>query len=663
MAASQALADRCIVSLVLRELSETRDKHRLQRGSDRPVELVEYPPTLVPCMLVNRLWRDEGAAIVWRNYPYLPILKQLHFAQRQWYANKIERLVLEELGDADDFAYLQDLKWPMLKHLNLRLDPAKHATLIMSLLRTKVDHLTLGGKQSTEPKHITGTILSLLLGQTNRLCSISIGPDVIDPGVPIDSKLLLHVLDTIPSIIDIRIMNASFCDKDLFFSRLSQRPQLKALEMDLDPGLSLLPILSGPTALPNTFSSLKHLHIVCYPEIALALPSHLPCVEEFHLNVARKPQQPWQDSDVSILDELLSMTSRCRRLQSLRICVAQLASDFPTARSFPTLLGSSLIKLAIGCPGLQDLDMLVLAPAAINGNNISASQFDSFCRRLPRLKILSLKLHPQTAVQLELGALQSLGTHCDQLEELRLMVALQLSNLDPIRSDTISTPDDIESPLVDSFNQASTSSTPSIAINGHQRGPSLDLEYFSGTSTLTRPLFPHLTYLAFSRPQTILSIASDAYTIASASPLDSMLDETIEEDLVRLWALPLHIHFPSLIELEAWNDWTGQDNDSLKYIFPQADVLATTREFLSGIEQDIWDDVDCPDDTRWDGGNPNQSSYIDRRSGNDWNIASQLNEFSSDDDISHVLHDVRYLDGPEGMVTPGRTKTDRQEFL
>lgn len=659
MAARQAMADRRIVSLVLSHLSDMKYTTREQKGPDRPVELVEFPPTLVPCILVNQLWRDEGTSLVWKCDPYLPALQGMDTTRRQWYANKVVRLsVPGPATDGEDLAYLEGLSWPNLTHLTLDLDCKEHGKSIASMLHAGIRHLELIGPQCGDSNYIAGNVLPSLLGSCNKLESIHIGPDVIDPRVPVHNQEFSNLLDSVPNIKDVRIMNASFFGKDLLFGRLSQRAGLEALEIDLDPGTQLVPLFTGSNLLTSPFASLKRLHLICYPEVALALPIHLRLLEELHLNIARIPDQSWQESDLSILDDLLGVISQCAKLSSLRVNIGQLANDFPTARSFPTLSGTAVIKLANGCPNLQDIDLSASEPAAINGSNISALQFDSFCRRLGLLKILSLKLHPRTSVQLETTALQSLGTFCPQLEELRLKVALQLPSLRMPRVIVPATAsvDATSSPTSDSD---SITSTPSIAINGHQRGASLDLEYVTGSSTPTRPLFPRLTYLAFARPQTILSINNDTYTVSSSSQSSSTIDPSIEEDLTHLWAQPLYAHFPNLEELEAWSDWTGQDNDSARYVLPHVDLLSSIQEFLSGVEQDIWEDGETgeahDEAENWDGETAGHFSYDSGESGDDWERASQLNEFPADDDFDHGPQYSHYDDESEGMITPGRT--------
>lgn len=65
MAAPAALADRQILHTILRHLSDMKYKDRRQYGPDQPVEFLEFRPTLVPAILVNRLWADEGTSILW----------------------------------------------------------------------------------------------------------------------------------------------------------------------------------------------------------------------------------------------------------------------------------------------------------------------------------------------------------------------------------------------------------------------------------------------------------------------------------------------------------------------------------------------------------------------------------------------------------------------
>ncbi|KAF1836795.1 hypothetical protein BDW02DRAFT_208525 [Decorospora gaudefroyi] len=662
-AAATATADNRIVALILHHLSDMKYKDRRQPGPDQPVEFLEFRPTLVPSILVNKLWAEEGTSILWKRYPHLPALQSMTSNRRQWYANKVESLfVLGAVDGEEDLTHLEGLEWPNLKTLELEIDWKRRAKAVKAMLHAGLERLEFLGPQSGDSHYIAGTVLPALFAPCTKLRSIHFGPDVIDTADPVHNQELSDLLDSVQTITDIRIINTAFFGKDTLFGRLSQRPRLEALEIDLDPGLQLLSCFSGPNALPSPFSSLKRLHVMCYPEMALALPVHLPLIEEVQLDIARIPNERRQDYDMNVLDDILGEMSQCPGLQSLRVNIGQLAADFPSAVSYPYLSGVALVKLAASCPKLQDLNLLVSDPAAIDGSMISSLQFEAFCRKLPRLLSLSLKLHPQTAINLEATALESLGRNCPQLETLRLKISLQLPSLQ-MPAD----PSPLHPNAQSSKEPSETDENlrpPSIAINGHQRGVSLDAEYFAGSRTLNRPLFESLTHLAFSRPQSILSIASDSYTVSSNSQSSSIVDPIVEEDLVQSWAQPLATHFPRLEVLEAWGDWTGQDNELLNYFLPQEELLASTWEFLSGMEQDLWEDGEEDDEfeseDNWVEGNVGRLSINSRASG-DWELASLVNEFPQEEEVDNSAYTGAYDEEPEGMITPGRTLDDEEE--
>jgi hypothetical protein len=673
-AAAAATADHRIVSLVLHHLSDMKYKDRRQPGPDQPVEFLEFRPTLVPSILVNQLWAAEGTSILWKRYPHLPALQHMTFGRRQWYANKVERLfVSEPAEDEEDLAHLEGLGWPKLKILELEIDWKIHGKGVGSMLHAGLEHLEFLGPQSGDSHFVAGTVLPALFAPCTNLSSICFGMEAINPEDPVHNQELSDLLDTVPGITQIRIMNAGFFGKDILFGRLSQRPGLEALEIDLDPGLQLLGCFSGPNALPSPFSSLKRLHIMCYPEMVLVLPSHLRLLEDVQFDLARIPNQPRQDYDMNTLDDILGqLAAHCHKLQSLRVNIGQLAANFPASSSHPYLSGMALVKLATGCPKLRDLSLLASEPAAIDGSLISSLQFKAFCRKLPQLLRLSLKLHPQTAIHLESTALESLGRNCFQLETLRLKISLQLPNLQMPRDSAPTRPHDAS--LQDSSESATPSRPPSIAINGHEQGAaldSLDSEYLHPSKPLDRPLFPRLTHLAFARPQSILSIAAsaDSYTVSSIS--SQSIDPLVEETLVRSWAQPLLAQFPRLEILEAWGDWMGQDNDSLNYFLPREELLASTWEFLSGVEQDLWEDGE--DDVDIDGAyeerneEPNWVEHrmerlsIDSRASGDWELASLVNEFPVESEFEDSAYLGAYDDEPEGMATPVVKLDDDEE--
>ncbi|KAF2831864.1 hypothetical protein CC86DRAFT_442318 [Ophiobolus disseminans] len=581
-----AMANRHIVSLILHHLSDMKYKDRRQGGPDQPVEFLEFRPTLVPSILVNKLWADVSISILWKRYPHLLALKSIPASRRQWYADRVERvfIVSPPPDDAEDLAYLEDLVWPSLKNLELEIDWQKHGNSISRMLHASLEHLEFSGEQSGGSKYIAETVLPALLDPCKFLQSIRIGPDMINSVDAIHSQVLANLLTTNAAIRDIRIMNANFIGNNKLFEYLTKRSNLEVLEIDLDPGLQLLPFFAGAQDL---FRSLRKLHVMCYPETACALPAHLPSIEELSLDIARVPDQSLQGTDFSVLDDLL------------KVNIGQLALDFPSATSLPFLNGTSLIELATACPQLKDLTLLASEPAAINGSKISSAQFGGFCRRAPNLVNLSLKLHPGT----------NLAKHCHNLEVLRLKISLQL-------------------PLLPTSSAASglRGIQDSPFIQASQKDDYIEIKAFATHTTASvQPLFPSLVHLALARPQSVLSVTADTYAASSISQASSEADPLLEEDLLDI--------------LEAWGDWTGHDNDSLNYFLPREEPLASTWEFLSGIEQDLWEDGASNGDDRFaDDG--------------DWDRASLVNEFPEDDDYGNGEYLHAYDDEPEDMNTP-----------
>jgi len=657
-ATAQATADRRVVHLILHHLSDMKYKDRRQRGPDQPVEFLAFRPTLMPSILVNKLWAEQGTSILWKSYPHLPVLQNMASDRRQYYANKAEKLFVLEPAEGDGgLEYLEGLDWPNLRTLELEVDWQRHEKAFRSMLHATLQDLELHGTQSGGSRYIAGSIFPALSAACTNLRSICFGPDVVKHEDPVLDQKLLHLLDSIPSIANVQISNAGFSSKDTLFKNLSQRPGLQTLHIDLDPGLQLLSSFTGRNALSSPFSSLTCLHIKCYPEVALALAPHLQLVEEVLLDIARIPHHVQQNNDVHVLDDILGAFSQCPELQSFQVNIGQLSRDFPSVVSHPVLSGIALVKLATGCPKLRDINLVVSEPSAINGSMISKLQFEAFTRKLPQLVSLSMKLHPQTAIRLESTALGSLGRNCPLLQILRLKIALHLPDLqlpgDPSSQQPV-TPSSHDTTEDDSISRR-----PSIAINGHQRGPSLDFEHLVESRIPTGPLFSNLTYLAFARPQSILSIASDTYTVSSNPQSSSAFDPLLEEDLVRSWARPLAVHFPRLEVLETWGDWAGQDNESLNYFLPREELLASTWEFLSGVEQDLWEDGDDDelDESNWVEPSTERYSIVSA----DWNLASFVNEFPDEDDVGNGAYLEPYEEEPEGMITPGRTLGNEEE--
>lgn len=136
-------------------------------------------------------------------------------------------------------------------------------------------------------------------------------------------------------------------------------------------------------------------------------------------------------------------------------------------------------------------------------------------------------------------------------------------------------------------------------------------------------LFPNLTQLAFPRPETLLSRGC-AITLAN------------EEDLVHAWAQSLFTHFPLLEQLDAWGDFTGRNNRSMSYVLPMEDILETTWEFLSGVEQSLWHDEDEEEESdTFSPASFGQDAYVlspgpyERLVVSDWEMASRMEEYGT----------------------------------
>ncbi|ORY11452.1 hypothetical protein BCR34DRAFT_484150 [Clohesyomyces aquaticus] len=651
MAATSALANRHIVSTILHQLSDMKYKVRRQFGPDQPVEFLEFRPTLVPAILVNRLWADEGTSILWKRYPHLPALSDMDQARRQYYANKVQQIFSTSPppGHPATLEYQDDLRWPNLESLELEVDFFRHGAHFLPMLHPGLEHLELSRAQGGGSEHFAEVVLSSVFAHCTNLQSIKFGPGVISNEDPMHVSVLYDYLDSVPSLKSVELKGTNFIDQDALFTRLTQRTGLKSLEISLDPGLSLLPKLQGPSAFSSPFSSLKRLIIMCYPEVALALPVHLTCIEELQLDICRIPDTPAQENDPRIFEDLIATISSCTQLRMVKIAVGAMTVNFPSHLSFPTLSGASLVGLASSCPNLEDVNLLAMEPSAVDGAAITSKHFDMFCWNLPRLRNLSLKLRPTTSMALETTALQSLGRHCRDLELVRLKLPFRLPSL-PVPShipeisidggsagNTPTGGEHLESP----FNV--TKSTK------EQQCESATTEHMAQSNAsvdTTAPLFPHLTHLAISRPDNILATVSESFDTSSAScgaaPSED-LDPDLEADLVRSWAHPLLAHFPKIEILEAWGDYSGQDNESLNYFLPTEEILASTWEFLSGAEQDLWDE-DEEGVESWE-------TYDE--SGEDWDTASYVDSLISSEGV--VAKMLNMEEEEEGQITPGRT--------
>lgn len=630
MAQAEATANRNIVARILHHHTEITERYRHQRSLEYPVELLEVRHSLLPVILVNRLWADAATSILWKQPPNLSALKWMQHDRRQVYASKVEQLQLSDPQDESDneYDYLRDLEWPRLKSLELNLDWQLYQHHLRGLLHADLESLTVSGTQSGGSSYVAQVTLPALLGPCQKLKRITFGPDTFSPEDPVHASVLAYHLDALPDLEDLDVLMSNIVGKDLLFGHLSKRQGLKSLAIDLDPGLRTLPLFSGSAALHKPFSSLERLQIVCDPEIALALPSHLFTLKELRLAIERQSSGEIRLSDLSILDDVVTSLLLCPNLELLEVNVGSLAVGFPTAQLNLPVSGAVLVKLAACCPRLRNIDLAALDPSSIDGSGISSMHFEDFCKGLPNLEELSMKLHPTTATILQTTALPSLARNCPKLEVLRMGVPLQLPNLplyggvsQPVPHDIITPPQTNHDQRPDSHQAMSSTMKLVAAIDTPSATP----------PTSSAPLFPNMTALSFARPETLLSKGSN-------------ISLSAEEDLIHAWGQSLFTHFPLLEQLEAWGDFTGRDNRSMSYILPMEDVLEATWEFLSGVEQSLWQDGD--DEGEADVFSPasfGQDAYVlspgvlspgvlspgpfERLVVSDWEMASQMEEF------------------------------------
>jgi hypothetical protein len=164
-ATMEAMANRTIISNILEQLSDMKYKDRQQNGPDQPVQFLEFRPTLVPSILVNKLWADEGTSILWKRYPHLPALDTMEQTRRQYYADKIQRIF--SMGPSPEgpmgLDYLDDLVWPNLKSLELELDLQKHGAKFASMMHPGLEHLEISGVQSGGSAHFVDVVFPSLL--------------------------------------------------------------------------------------------------------------------------------------------------------------------------------------------------------------------------------------------------------------------------------------------------------------------------------------------------------------------------------------------------------------------------------------------------------------------------------------------------------------------
>lgn len=184
-AAERALANRHIVSNILHQLSDMKYKVKRQFGPDQPVEFLEFRPTLVPSILVNKLWADEGTSVLWENYPHLPALSVMEPDRKQYYANKVRKIftMSPPIGSPTSLEHLRDLRWPKLKSLEMDVDFARHGDQIRTMMHPALEYLELSGYQSEGAEYFKSFVLPTIFVSSQSL-AFQVAALCVLPGCP-----------------------------------------------------------------------------------------------------------------------------------------------------------------------------------------------------------------------------------------------------------------------------------------------------------------------------------------------------------------------------------------------------------------------------------------------------------------------------------------------
>ena len=103
-------------------------------------------------------------------------------------------------------------------------------------------------------------------GLRENLKSIRFGPGEVDvPEDLLHSSFLQVHLELTPSLTNIEIKSSRFIRKGPLFCYFGQRPGLEGLEMDLEPGIDLVPTIQNATV--PFFQNLKRLALMLYPKL------------------------------------------------------------------------------------------------------------------------------------------------------------------------------------------------------------------------------------------------------------------------------------------------------------------------------------------------------------------------------------------------------------
>ena len=173
MATQRARETPGIVSNILHQLSEMKYRIKRQYSPEDAVEFVEFRPTLVPSVLVNKLWADEGTCVLWGNYPHIPALASMEPERRQYYANKVRKIFIisPPTESAVSLECLTDLKWPLLRSLEMEVDFARHGDQIRSMLHSKLQHLEVAGYISEGQEYFKQFLLpTIFVSSVSQLC-------------------------------------------------------------------------------------------------------------------------------------------------------------------------------------------------------------------------------------------------------------------------------------------------------------------------------------------------------------------------------------------------------------------------------------------------------------------------------------------------------------
>ncbi|KAF2754634.1 hypothetical protein EJ05DRAFT_504160 [Pseudovirgaria hyperparasitica] len=422
-AVDQALGQRVILSNILLQL--TGLELVLLKPAKANKDMIRGSPSLLPCLLVNKLWADEATRLLWSHRAKLESLLKIDVTRRQYYASNVRSIeALSSTGiqshqDTVSLDSLNSLDWPCLKEFTMHISANARSSDFQDfhpfqdrILRVKAI------KVNDEPElELNNTVrMSAAGNKPSGTQSLEVSESEATAAVSASHRAheIIKFLEDHPKINQVSIHCTILTRVPELVDYLAQKANLESLSILLDH--------CEPMRMfkPGSFPALKSLEYAGRLDTLTNLVPLLNSLQSLRLTAMGNLGI---SIDQTAMDNFLYCLCSLGQLQTLRLQT----KIWGLLSSTQLVLKAPLLALfAQACQNLRILDIDV--GNGPDASSVTDEDMGQIARALPRLEQFHLPMKPWLS-KLTYQGMRLLGQHCRRLESLHLGANISLEGL------------------------------------------------------------------------------------------------------------------------------------------------------------------------------------------------------------------------------------------